>query len=92
MRTPELVDPDTTRAALMEASKEAQRFSTNFATFGAALDRLAQSTRYPPEIGELLARALDLFGDVHRKTGEVVARVRQLAPQARAGTRKTLEN
>jgi hypothetical protein len=83
---------DTTRAALEEAIKEAQRSSTNVAAFAAALDRLGRSKKYPPEIGELLARALDLFGDVHRRTGEVVARARQLAPQTGEAARKRLEN
>jgi len=71
---------DTTRAALMEALKEAQHWNSQVKVFGAALDRLARSSRHPPEIEELLARALDLFGDAFRRTGDVVARVREMAP------------
>jgi hypothetical protein len=83
---------ETTRAALVEAIKDAQRSSTQMAAFAAALDRLGRSTRHPPEIGELLARALDLFGNVHRRTGEIVARVRELAPPSVEGGRKRMES
>jgi hypothetical protein len=60
---------DTTRAALLEALKEAQHWNAQVKAFGAALDRLARSPQHPPEIEALLARALDLFGDAHRRTG-----------------------
>jgi hypothetical protein len=83
---------DTTRAALMEAIKEAQRSSTTVGAFAAALDRLGRENRHPAEIRALLARALDLFGDVHRKTGEVVARARSLAPPEPGTSRKQVEN
>jgi hypothetical protein len=89
---PEVDEEDTTRAALVEAIKEAQRASTTVAAFAAALDRLGRANRHPAEIRELLTRALDLFRDVHRKTGEVVARAREIAPQAEGPTRKRVEN
>jgi hypothetical protein len=75
---------DTTRAALLDALKEAHHWNAQVKVFGAALDRLARSPQHPPEIEELLARALDLFGDAHRRTGDVVARVQGMAPGARA--------
>ncbi len=75
---------DTTRAALLEAVKDAERWNAQVKSFAAALDRIARSPRHAQGVDELLARAVVVFGDVARRTGDVLARVRELAPEEQA--------
>jgi hypothetical protein len=86
---------DTTCAALLEGVKDAERLNTQMKSFGATLDRIARSPRHAREVNELLARARDVFRDVARRSGDLLARVNELAPEQlpKAPTRESrLEN
>jgi hypothetical protein len=77
---------DTTRAALVEAVKHGERTSSEMQSFAALLDRLEHERRRPREIAELLVQARQVFGDVSRRSVEIVTRVSVLAPDDSNGT------
>jgi len=87
---------DTTYAALRVAVKDAERSSADMKSFAALLDRLERSPRPPREVEELLARARHVFRDVARRSGDLLARVTELAPEKGApngrSRRTELEN
>jgi hypothetical protein len=72
---------DTTCAALREAVKDAERLNGQMGSFGAVLDRLERSPRPAREVEELLARARQVFRDVARRSGDLLARVSEISSQ-----------
>jgi hypothetical protein len=74
---------DTTRTALLQTVKHLRRFGLEVtSSFEAVLDRMARASanEQTPELAELLAMALDLCEDAHKKTGVLVHRIRILRP------------
>jgi hypothetical protein len=72
---------DTTCAALLEAVKHAERLNAEMKAFGAVLDRLARTPGPPREVEELLARVRKVFRDVAQRSGDLLARVSEVAPE-----------
>jgi hypothetical protein len=87
---------DTTCGALLEVVKHAERFNVDMRALAALLDRLERSPRPPRDIEDLLGRAEDVVADVARKSVELLARVRELAPRKGQSSgprdRRELEN
>jgi hypothetical protein len=75
---------DTTRAALLEAVRHAERMNAEMKSFAALLDRLECSPRPPREVEDLLLRAYEVFRHVARRTGALLARVSELRPEREA--------
>jgi hypothetical protein len=74
-------EDETTRAALLETIRDAERWNARVThSLAPVLDRLARSPRRSPQIEELFLRSLDVFNHAHCRTGAMVARMRELTP------------
>ncbi len=75
-------EDETTRAALLETIRDAERWNSRVThSLAPVLDRLARSPERSPQIEKLFARSLRAFADALRSTGAMVARMRELTPE-----------
>jgi hypothetical protein len=77
-----LDEDETTRTALLETIRDAERWNARVThSLAPVLERLARSPDRSPQIERLFARSLDVFEDALRRTGAMMARMQKLAPR-----------